>query len=101
MVHSPGLQGLCSSEGGPKKKKKKNPEASGEGLEKIQRLHWGVGWGKRGTNTPLSPGSQRPSVELGRLKLQASMAMIPNLVLKHPRVSPMNKGCLKSKLSSL
>lgn len=50
------------------------------------------------TDTPFHPGNRPPAVAA---RLQASMAMIPNLVLKHPRVSPMNKGCLQSKLSSL
>lgn len=43
-------------------------------------------WGGRGADTP---------------SIQATTASIPNLVLKHPGVSPVNKGCLESKLSSL
>ena len=53
------------------------------------------------TDTPFHPGNRPPAVAAKPTRLQASMAMIPNLVLKHPRVSPMNKGCLQSKLSSL
>lgn len=52
-------------------------------------------WGGRGAGAPFI---QATGV---CLRLQASMATIPNLVLKHPGVSPVNKGCLESKLSSL